>query len=546
MKSHEAVEDNLRFLIIEVKKQLVRTGKYMREPTNVLLATVVAGDDYIDNLKTIIQGKCFKLAAEAAQGDTGAVPFLKALEVIAVNLERISDFCERVTDQFGYIKSPAVREAVDFRPFFNEVISGVSMIEEAVFRRDMKLGLQICQTEQNLDRLYADMFDRVLRELAEGADPRNHVTVLFIAHYLERMGDSLLNVGEAILSACVGERIKIGQLKNIENSLETGDLKAELEQVALKAVGETKSGARVAQLSVQTSDSRPNVIFKEGKTRKLIEERDGVDRWNELAPGIAPKVYAFHEGREDSALLFEYLPGHTFEELLLQDGNETLQRALACMTRTQEELWTRTKRDEPVTPRFLEQLEKRLPDTYAVHPEFVEAGSKIGDVPLRSFEGLMQAGAALDREIACPFSVFIHGDFNIDNIIYDADLDAVRFIDLHRSRHFDYVQDVSVFLVSNFRLQVFQLPVRRRINQVVRSFLSFAEQFAAKHHDRHSQARLALGIVRSFATSTRFVLNRDQAQTMFSRSRYLLQQVVNHAEQGKLEEFVFPREVLLD
>jgi Ser/Thr protein kinase RdoA (MazF antagonist) len=158
----------------------------------------------------------------------------------------------------------------------------------------------------------------------------------------------------------------------------------------------------------------------------------------------------------------------------------------------------------------------------------------------------MQAGAALDREIACPFSVFIHGDFNIDNIIYDADLDAVRFIDLHRSRHFDYVQDVSVFLVSNFRLQVFQLPVRRRINQVVRSFLSFAEQFAAKHHDRHFQARLALGIVRSFATSTRFVLNRDQAQTMFSRSRYLLQQVVNHAEQGKLEEFVFPREVLLD
>jgi phosphate uptake regulator/aminoglycoside phosphotransferase (APT) family kinase protein len=545
VKSHESVEDNLRFLIIEVKKQLVRTAKYMSDPSPMLLASVVAGDDYIDNLKTIIQSKCFKLAAEASQEGDASVAFLKMLEVVAVNLERISDFCERVADQWSYVEDD-VRQTHDFQTFFNEVVAGVSLIEQAVFDRDMKIGLQICAHELNLDRLYGKTYASVLNELREGAEPKGRVTLLFIAHYLERMGDSLLNIGEAILSVCVGERIKIGQLKNLEDSLEDIAMAGGLDRVALKAVGETKSGARVGQLSMQRDTESSNVIFKEGKTRKLIEERTSIDRWNEVAPGLAPKVFAFHEGHEDSALLFEYLPGHTFEELLLQDSNGALFHALDALTRTLSDLWLRTRRAEPSQPRFLQQLQKRLSDVYAVHPEFAEMDGKIGDVQLRSFSALMAAAENLDKDLSSPFSVFIHGDFNIDNIIYAAEADSIRFIDLHRSRHLDYVQDVSVFLVSNFRLQVFQVPVRRRINQVVERFLGFAETFAANNGDKLFPARLALGVVRSFATSTRFVLGREQAHTMFSRSRYLLQQVVSHSEQGRLDQFAFPREVLLD
>jgi hypothetical protein len=58
----------------------------------------------------------------------------------------------------------------------------------------------------------------------------------------------------------------------------------------MRAMGETKSGARVNSLSSRVpgeSEGR-SVIFKEGKTKKLLEERDSIARWEQLMPGIAP------------------------------------------------------------------------------------------------------------------------------------------------------------------------------------------------------------------------------------------------------------------
>jgi hypothetical protein len=121
----------------------------------------------------------------------------------------------------------------------------------------------------------------------------------------------------------------------------------------------------------------------------------------------------------------------------------------------------------------------------------------------------------------------------------------VHFIDLHRSRRLDYVQDVSVFLVSNHRLQVFSAPVRKRIDRVTVRFFEFAESFAHSAEDKTFEARLAFGLARSFATSTRFVLDEEFAKSMFLRARYLLERLLAHDAQ-RLSEFRIPKEVLVD
>jgi hypothetical protein len=114
----------------------------------------------------------------------------------------------------------------------------------------------------------------------------------------------------------------------------------------------------------------------------------------------------------------------------------------------------------------------------------------------------------------------------VDNIIYDPLEKKINFIDLHRSRYMDYVQDVSVFMVSNYRLQVFDTPLRRRIMIVTQDFYRFAAAFASKSGDTTFELRLALGLARSFATSTRFILDKSLARAMFLRARYLLEQVL--------------------
>jgi hypothetical protein len=91
----------------------------------------------------------------------------------------------------------------------------------------------------------------------------------------------------------------------------------------------------------------------------------------------------------------------------------------------------------------------------------------------------------------------------------------------------DYVQDVSVFMVSNYRMQVLDSRIRQRIESVIREFYRIAQAFAKSNKDDSFEIRLAFGLVRSLATSTRFILDRNLARGMFLRARYLLQQIVN-------------------
>jgi phosphate uptake regulator len=550
-RAHEGIEENVRFLIIEVEKQLQRTGLFLAQPSQAELSKIVDADDYIDNLKAIIQSKSFGAAAEGCHGPE-TIGRLRAYEVIASNLERVADFCEKVIVQVGYIDRPAVYAKYDFRDFLLEVLAGVGLIERAVMGRDVQVALSICRSEHTIDHMYAKAFKRILTELGSGAsgDTQSLVTLLFIAHYLERMGDALLNIGEAILSAHLGERIKIGQLGALEDSLELTQLSSRISDLSLETMGETRSGARVNSLSSrgQKMDGSParSVIFKEGKTRKLIEERDSIARWEQLMPGLAPQIYSFHDGGEDGAILFEYLRGGTFESVLLKKPWRVVSTALDSIQRKLLEVWERTSNPTSVAPRFLEQLSTRFDDVLAVHPEFRHGDARIGQKQVASFMSLVERLLPYDRSLLAPFSVFIHGDFNVDNVIYDPAVDSVRFIDLHRSRMMDYVQDISVFLVSHFRLQYLEMPVRRRINSTVQRFHDFARAHAERIGDTSFDQRLALGVARSLATSTRFVLDRELARSMFLRSRYVLERFVELHDAGRSADYHLTRDVLVD
>jgi len=552
MRVHEGIEENLRFLIIEVEKQLQRTGAYLARPNKAAIAKVIDGDDYIDNLKAIIQNKSFGAAIETQSVSHEAIARLRTFEVVATNLERIADFCEKVIVQVGFIDRPHVYAQYDFSDFVVEVVCGVGLIEHAMFKRDVQVALGICRTEHTLDKLYAQAFKRILGELRNNRsdDAQSLVTLLFIAHYLERMGDALLNIGEAILSGHLGERIKIGQLRTLEDSLELTNLSAHLGHLSMKAMGETKSGARVNSLSSRPEareDAPPrSVIFKEGKTKKLVEERDSIQRWDRLMPGLAPQIYSFHDGGEDSAILFEYLPGGTFESVLLEKPLGDVTRALDSIQRKLLEVWRRSHEDTQVAPRFLRQLATRFDDVLAVHPEFRHGNARIGQKEIASFLNLLDGLLPYDDTLQAPFSVFIHGDFNVDNVIYDPSDDSVRFIDLHRSRMMDYVQDISVFIVSHFRLQFLETPVRRRINSTILRFHDFARRHAETLGDTSFHQRLALGVARSLATSTRFVLDPQLARSMFLRSRYILERVTELHGRGRAIDFQLTREVLID
>jgi len=208
-----------------------------------------------------------------------------------------------------------------------------------------------------------------------------------------------------------------------------------------------------------------------------------------------------------------------------------------------QHIWEQTMSEHALPTNMMRQALDRMSSILQVHPELMRPAMGIGSVSIPSAGELIKGCMDIEARFPAPFSVFIHGDFNINNVIYSHLDQKVYFIDLHRSQHADYVQDVSVFLVSNFRLPAFDRESRERISETITSFYNFARNFARAHGDESFDIRLGLGVARSFYTSTRFELNRAFAHAMYNRCLFLMERLTEH-ELKSPADFSFPLEIL--
>jgi phosphate uptake regulator len=540
--------DNFRFLILEVISHIRQTSTFLLAPEAELYEYIVSRDDYIDNLKNSIENACYAHIASAAEHrlSTQAINTYRAVQTIAVNLERIADYCVNIVHQVHYLSDPNFLQTYDYQSMIREILTGMDEIHAALQEKSLPRTLHICRTENTLDKMCKARFDRIMDELQHGPTcPGDYMTVVFIIRYLERIGDALLNIGEAILFAIIGEKIKIHQFQALQENLTKSGLPAELSEMDLTYIWGSRSGCRIGRVeNTNRAHSRQESIFKEGARKKIRREKECLEHWQGIFPEMVPKIFSFHEDMEQdtASLLLELLPGCTVDETVLTTDMDTVRNAFFILREVLEEVWTQSLADRKVQTRYIPQLHKRLEAIINVHPHFRRRREHIGRAVLPSTEELLQAAAAVEQELPAPFSVFIHGDFNTNNVVYSHGEQKIHFIDLHRSTYGDYVQDVAVFLVSNYRIPVFNPALRFRLNWLNASMYGFALDFARWREDWTFQARLALALSRSFYTSTRFELNPDFAQSMFLRAHYLLDRLAAHRDQG-WEFFVLPREV---
>ncbi len=555
MITFEGLSENFRFLVLEVSGQLRATHEFMRTPTRELFDRITGRDDYIDNLKTIIENKCFSRIHTDNSLDRREIHRIRAIHTIAVNLERIADFCVNILGQMAHLSDPGRLRADEYDPIFAEIEASLNRIIPALEKEDLPGALAICRSEYELDRLYEAVFHRTLAEMSDGRSVHDRITTIFIFRYLERIGDSLLNVGEALIFSVLGEKIKIKQFEALQKTLSTSGFGDSLSDIDFRSIWGTRSGCRIGRVErvrnarSSTGDAEGGggpgglgSIYKQGNKKKIIRERDNIARWSTLFPNLVPEIFGYHEDDDSAALLVEFLQGCTLDEIVLTGDGEILQNAMFVLLQTLHAIWERTAAPGPVPTDYMRQMRSRMESVLQVHPGLRRDGVSLCGAGALSTEQLMDRCEAIEKTLPAPFTVFIHGDFNVNNLVYDHTRQAVRFIDLHRSRDCDYVQDISVFLVSNYRLPVFEPALRGRIRWVMREFLLFALGVADARGDATFQARLALALARSLYTSTRFELNHHFAKDMYLRSHYLMERIVAH--RGPWEGFRLPVEVL--
>jgi len=539
--SLEGVRRNLNFIILEVRKQLESAQTYIETPSIKLHEKVSQREDYVDNLKSLIENECYHRIFKSEGIDYLTVNLLRAIITTAGNLERIGDFMVNIVRQADHFSNRSLMVRYGYTQFFQIPAAAMKNISIAVFDRDMDLALEICQSEAKLDTLYKDVLDKILEEMNQGLNPPDLMTAHKIFHYLERTGDAIQNIGEAVIFAVLGEKLKVSQYFALKESVSSGNGGHSLKTDRFESVWETRSGCRIGRIRENGHEGASSwAIFKEGALKKIKGEKDGIEKWHNTIPGIAPKLYDFQRIKNKGTILVEHISGHTLQEMVLGSSYSQLRHLLKRLFQTLEKIWDLTKEEVTVNAGFLKQAKNRLGDVFTVYPEFNYPEQKIGNIINESFSHLLEHSSKLEAEIKAPFKVLIHGDFNIDNIMYHPLGDSIHFIDLHRSETGDYVQDVSVFLVSNFRLPVFENEQRSKLNDIMETFYRFARSYAVKNGDRTFEKRLALGLARSFLTSTRFAVSPDFARTLFLRSTYILEKFI---EAEGSEDFIIPSDI---
>jgi thiamine kinase-like enzyme len=387
-----------------------------------------------------------------------------------------------------------------------------------------------------------------LKEISQETIPAgDYITILFIVRYLERIGDSLLNIGEAILFVIIGERIKINQFQALQQTLNQSGFANSFDEVDLQLIWGTRSGCRIGRLEnkEQGTANAQNSIFKEGALKKIREEKQCLETWQEMFPGLVPKVFSYYEEDEDRAsLLLELMPGCTFDEIIVTADHEELTKAYEALEKTLDTIWRQTLIQSACRTNYMQQLRDRFDAVLQIHPQFFRKHQCIGPMQSPSTDELLQKCQELEQTLLTPFQIFIHGDFNVNNIVHNHENHHIHFIDLHRSKYFDCIQDISVFLVSNFRMPVFETGLRKRLNWISIRFFDFSRAFAREHGDETFELRLALGLARSFYTSTRFELGPDFSREMFLRAHFLMDTMSCYLR-GARKHFHFPEEVLV-
>lgn len=190
-----------------VEEAIYKAVNSLKDRDVALARSVVAGDDVIDRMQVEIEQRCLQLLAlqQPLAGDLRAIG--TALK-ITTDLERMADHSVDIAKITIRLEGqPLIKPLVDI-PRMAEIAR--SMLRDslnAYVNRDTALALEMIERDHEVDHLYNQIFRELLVVMIEDPKTIAQATyLLFVAQYLERIGDHATNLGEWIIFMVTGER----------------------------------------------------------------------------------------------------------------------------------------------------------------------------------------------------------------------------------------------------------------------------------------------------------------------------------------------------
>lgn len=176
------------------------------------LKKLIRQDDDIDILREYIRDRSIELMA-LKQPLARDLRYIYAICDISTELERIGDYVTNICkESLEIVEEPYIKELIDIPAMKSICVDMLNKLWKALKNDDADLAFEVAKKDNEIDELYKHVRERCLQFMHNDPDKNINqgVRLLFIARYLERIGDHATNICEKIIYAKNGEMIEIG------------------------------------------------------------------------------------------------------------------------------------------------------------------------------------------------------------------------------------------------------------------------------------------------------------------------------------------------
>jgi phosphate transport system protein len=212
-RQYEEELQQLRARVLEmgglVEKQIDEAMTSLVDRNSELAREVIGRDHTVNYLDVAIDETCTRMLALHQPAGRDLRLIMTSIR-IATDLERIGDIAQNICERAIELnEEPPLRPFVDLPKMAEWARSMLRDSLDAFVREDTELALQVCQRDDFIDNLTAQIFKEMLSHMTQ--DPQSvtrAVRLLALAKYLERIADHATNIGEMVIYMVKGKSIR--------------------------------------------------------------------------------------------------------------------------------------------------------------------------------------------------------------------------------------------------------------------------------------------------------------------------------------------------
>ncbi|MFL0195984.1 phosphate signaling complex protein PhoU [Clostridium sp. WILCCON 0269] len=190
-----------------VEKQIHQCIEALVKQDEQLAKQTIKNDDLVDNLYKEIENKCIKLTAKEQPLAIDLRTIFTTARIIT-DLERMADYAVDIAKITIRLKNEKyVKKLIDISKISKIVNDMIKRALDAYVDTNVEEAYESCKMDDEVDRLYKNVFKEMIEIMIEDHSKINQMTqLIFVCKYLERVADHVTNICEGTIYLVTGEQ----------------------------------------------------------------------------------------------------------------------------------------------------------------------------------------------------------------------------------------------------------------------------------------------------------------------------------------------------